>query len=145
MSMLGLSFPFRDHGYQSKSPFSAISTHSFPTLKRVLPCLCLRFVSFFVLSIYHYYSTFSGACVHVRTLLIVRLRIVAMILDSMCSIWSSRSMSSFRYRRSRVRSQTHQIKTMKMVTGMVITKYIHTVGAMLNPAVVMVVVIMAGC
>lgn len=51
-----------------------------------------------------------------------------MILLSIPSIWSSRSMSSFAYRRSRDRSHDHHIMTMKMVTGMVMTKYIQRVG-----------------
>lgn len=68
------------------------------------------------------YSTFSGVCVHVRTLFIVRRRIVAIILLSIPSIWSSRSMSSLVYCLSRDRSQSHQPETMMMVMGIVMTK-----------------------
>lgn len=81
------------------------------------------------------YSTFSGVCVQVLTLFIVLLRIVAMILLSIPSIWSSRSMSSFVYLRSRDRSHSHQTRTMMTVMGIVMTKYIQTVGAIVKSPV----------
>lgn len=80
------------------------------------------------------HSTFSGAWVHVLTLLMVRCRIVFMMFFSMCSMLASRSSSSLAYRASRLRSQIHHIITMKSVIGIATAQYIQNVGATTGPS-----------